>query len=280
MKRDLPPFAVVSLPALDLRRRPDHRSELRSQLLMGEHVRVLRSAVRGQWWRVENQTDAYSGWVRNWGLVGCSGQRARRWLVRARSRIVRLYAEVRTEPGRGAMVSPVFWNGRVISGRIRGRHRRVELPDGRRGWIAVDAMGSTRTRTRIVDRVRDLLGVPYLWGGRSPLGFDCSALTQQLFIEHGITLPRDAHDQYLATCRHRVSGPLESGDLMFFGSPQGRFSHVAVALGGGLYAHARGRVRINSIEPGNPLFDNELTPQLRASTRPPWPPSARRSRGS
>src|SRR5439155_16167958 len=93
--------AVVTLAALDLRRRPDHRSELRSQLLLGEVVRVLERSRDRQWWRVRNQSDGYAGWVRTWGLVPCSRARAQRWIERARGRMVRAYAEITSGRGSG-----------------------------------------------------------------------------------------------------------------------------------------------------------------------------------
>jgi hypothetical protein len=73
-----PAHGVVSLAALDLRPRPEHRSELRSQLLLGEVVRVVGVATGGAWWRVLNRSDGYDGWVRAWGVVGASAVRARR----------------------------------------------------------------------------------------------------------------------------------------------------------------------------------------------------------
>ena len=260
--------AVVALAALDVRRRPDHRSEMRSQLLMGETVQVLERTPN--WWRVRNRADRYEGWLRTWGIVPCSRARAERWLARARARVAVLYAEVRTEPGAGALVSPLFWNARVIAGRARGTHRPVELPDGRRGWVAADSLDGVvaSERPELAERIRQLLGVPYLWGGRTPMGFDCSALVQQVLGEQGIALPRDADQQFHATRPIPAGSAVLLGDLYFFGGRRGPMAHVAVALGRGLYAHARGRVRINSDDPSNAMYDKVLQDQLRAIHRP------------
>ena len=100
------------------------------------------------------------------------------------------------------------------------------------------------------------------------MGMDCSAFTQLLLSEQGIELPRDAEQQFKATRpleRDQVPRP---GDLLFFGPRRGRVGHVGVALGGGYYAHSRGRVRINSIEPDNILWDKELYEQSRGFRRP------------
>jgi len=265
--RALPGHGVITLATLDLRRRPDHRSELRSQLLMGETVRILGSSAGGRWWRIENRDDAYVGWVRAWGLVTAGAARAARWRRKARARVVVTHLELREAPGRGATVSPLFWNGRVIPRRRHGSAIEVELPDGRRGWGPAKGFGSGRSRPRLSARLRGLLGIPYLWGGRTPLGFDCSAFVQQLLAEQGIAVPRDA-DQQHRSCHAVRADRLRQGDLIFFGDRGRPRGHVGIVLGGGYYAHVRGWVRINSLDESNPLCDRELLDTVRGFGRP------------
>jgi hypothetical protein len=270
---------VVSIAALDLRKRPDHRSELRSQLLLGESVRTLGVSRDGSWWRVENRVDGYRGWIRVWGIVGSTAARARGWERRAKARVTVSYTEVRARRGGGSLVSPLFWNSRVIAGRGTGSFRPVELPDGRRGWVRSASLGTSRRGPRsIVDRVRELLGVPYLWGGRTPLGLDCSAFTQQVLAEQGIRIPRDALQQFRAVRRLSNHDEAREGDLFFFAPRSQPTSHVGLAVGGGYYAHARGRVMIGSLDPLNPLFDKALFDQFRGAGRPEkgWVPGRSR----
>ncbi len=269
-----PDHAVCSLSALDVRRRPDHRAELTSQLLLGEVVRVAGSVRRGAWWRVESLSDGYRGWVRNWGLVPASRARARVWLGKARARVAVPVAFARSGPGRGALVSPLYLNSRLIAGRSRGRYRPVELPDGRRGWVEAAALGGRRAGVTLEDRVLSLMGVPYLWGGRTPAGFDCSGFTQQVLAEQGVPLPRDAARQQSVS--RKLGGDEEPrlGDLIFFAGPGGSGRHVGIALGGGYFAHCRGYVRISSVDAGNPLCDSELIPQFRGWRRPLGPRNA------
>jgi cell wall-associated NlpC family hydrolase len=116
--------------------------------------------------------------------------------------------------------------------------------------------------------LRRFLGVPYLWGGRSPKGFDCSGLVQFAYGLHGLALPRDSDQQ--ARCGVPAEGP-EPGDLLFFGHE--RVTHVAFALSEGDYLHARGAVRCNSLRTESPLYDPDLA-ALWSDTRRVLPPVA------
>ena len=255
----VPRHGVVTLPVLDVRPEPAHAAELVSQLLMGETVAVRARSRDGGWLRIRNDADGYSGWVRAWGVVEASRARVATWRRRARGRIGVPMALVIAAPEKGATVSPVFFGCRLIAGRPRRGWAEVELPDARRGYVAAGALAGPRA-PRLEARVTSLLGSPYLWGGRSPAGYDCSAFVQQVLLEQGTSLPRDAREQ----CRRsrRLAEAERPGDLAFFRRPGEAPSHVGIALGGGYYAHCRGRVAIASIEPSNPLFDKDLKPQF------------------
>jgi cell wall-associated NlpC family hydrolase len=274
-----PTHGVVRLAALDLRPEPDHRAELGSQLWLGETVRLLTRTPRRGWWKVCSRSDGYEGWVRDWGLVTVSAARAARWRRRARAEVARLFVELRARPGAGMSVGPLFLGARVIPGRRSGAYRAVELPDARRGWLAPrDLRAAGEASADILGRVSSLLGTPYLWGGRTPAGLDCSAFTQIVLAEQGVRLPRDARQQFGA-CRPLAagSGP-RLGDLAFFARPGEPPSHVGIALGDGGFAHARGVVCLASLDPHNPLYDKELSGQFVGWFRP-RPGGSRRAAG-
>jgi cell wall-associated NlpC family hydrolase len=256
---------VARLPVVDLRRGPDHRAELVSQLLLGEPVQVLAAAAGGAWMRVRSLDDHYAGWARSWGLESRS---AAGWIERARHRIASLWVMGTRDPEGGPAVTSLLWRGRVELVARRGERSCVELPDGRRAWVAAESLTRLAVRTPLGAAASRLTGIPYLWGGRSVQGFDCSGLVQQLLADSGVSVPRDAHDQWRSCRALRGLGALERGDLIFFGRPRRRLSHVGLALGGGRFVHALGHVQLGHLDPRNPLYDSELMGLVRFAGRP------------
>jgi cell wall-associated NlpC family hydrolase len=265
MRSVRPAHGVVTLPVLDVRPEPSHAAGLVSQLLLGETVRLLGASRDGGWLRVQNDADDYSGWVRAWGIVQANSARVARWRRLATGRIHAPMAVVRVGRGTGATVSPAFFGGRLIAGRAARGFCAVELPDGRRGYLRASSLAGARAPA-LEQRIEVLMGSPYLWGGRSPAGYDCSAFVQQVLLEQGIRLPRDARDQ----CREsaKIDGEGRPGDLAFFRRPDEPASHVGISLGGGYFVHCRGRVQIASVDSDNPLYDKELKPQFMGWYRP------------
>ena len=266
---------MISQPVLDLRRAPDHTSELVSQLLLGEVVDVLAARDRGKWLKVRNRADGYGGWLRAWGAIEVAAPRAARWLARARHVVAETVVRLRASHDDSDM-APLPWQARVIVTSSSARRSRVELPDGRRGWVPrVSLRPAGKPPVDLFDRIRSLVGVPYLWGGRSASALDCSGFTQLVLAEQGVQLPRDAHDQFLAS---RALGSREDarlGDLVFFGKAGRGQAHVGIYLGSGLFVHARGQIGFNSLDPDNVLCDNELSRQYQGIGRPPrrWRPA-------
>jgi hypothetical protein len=150
---------------------------------------------------------------------------------------------------------------------------RVQYPDQRVGFVKRSECQPLKewieqvqpSATLVENYARDLMGVPYLWGGTSVKGMDCSGFTKSVYLMNGYIIPRDASQQIEAGVDVDKSlnmHDLAKGDLMFFGkratdSTKQRVTHVGIWLGDerGEFIHASGRVRISSIDPNSPNYD-------------------------
>lgn len=229
-----------------------------SQLVLGMRVELLSRA--GDWIRIRGE-DGYIGWVHNGYLQPGDDDWAYGW-ERATwgEPVVSLGSQLVDEDGRVLMRLP--WGARLL------RHTGAYLlPDGRSGQVAngevvdVDRLadwfpprGESIART-----ARRWFGAPYVWGGVTLNGVDCSGFTQAVMWMHGIALPRDSDLQAAASVGVEVPTQLQelrAGDLLFFAEEGARVSHVAIALGGSHIIHSalgNGGVDVNDLAGSTPL---------------------------
>lgn len=242
-----------------------------SQVVIGMRVELL--SRDGDWVRIRAE-DGYIGWIHDGALALGDDDWAFGWeRGTAGEAVVSLGAELADEEGR--VIARLPWGGRIVR-RAGGLH----LPDGRRGSIAhgeivdVDRLadwfpprGESVART-----ARRWFGAPYLWGGITLAGVDCSGFTQAVMWMHGIALPRDSDLQLRTGSNVDVSDGLaavRAGDLLYFAEPGRRINHVAIALGGSLIIHSalsNGGVDINDLNGAAPL-EAKLRAMLVAARR-------------
>jgi cell wall-associated NlpC family hydrolase len=164
----------------------------------------------------------------------------------------------------------------MVAGSTEGDWLAVQLADGRTGFVRASDLEkppSTRravSRDRLVATGMRFVGIPYLWGGSTPRGFDCSGLVQRIYRLQGVVLPRDSDQQARIGALKSVGSldDLAPGDLLFFGRAAQRITHVAMVLPDRLFLHAYGQVRVNSLDPENPHYLPDLA-RLWRLTRDP-----------
>lgn len=282
------PWALVNRPVEDLRRGPGLHSERVSQLRLGEAVRILEPGE--EWTRVYVLHDGYTGWVHTRALHPCSETEVQTYQAACTAIVSAVLAEARD--ANGALVQKIPFATQVCLREVRKGLAWIELPDGRL-WqvntadLTLPADRPTPSQEGIahaLEAIRRMTGVPYLWGGRTPYGFDCSGFAGTFYAFLGISIPRDADQQFAKG--QPVEGPLQPGDLVFFGeiSPEddipspdergyirkARITHVGISLGGEEFIHANGTdwgVSINSFDPSSPRYSRWLAQNYRGARR-------------
>jgi hypothetical protein len=261
-------YGIVKVSTADIRSRPGHQFEMVTQGLLGAVVRITGRAVGDGWLKVE-LPDGYRGWTRCWNLEILPKARAIDWEQEATAVVLAAGADVVTSRSAGSRrLRDLVLGCRVRAMGRRGAWKRVELPDGVRGWVRSGALGGERPATgaAIVNTARLFLGAPYLWGGVSPKGPDCSGLVQTSYAVHGIRLPRDVKDQ--RRCGEEVGrDALAAGDLLFFGSGRANLTHVGISTGGPGFIHAGCPVEEASLDPAAANYQRRRAPSLRLARR-------------
>jgi hypothetical protein len=253
------PWGLVNVSVGNIRFYSSYDSELVSQAPMGTPVKILRR--RGGWYLIQTP-DRYIGWITSEALVPLTQEEHAEWKSSPRLFYTAGTGSIFTESSLSRPVSDIVAGCIVeISGNT-GNGFIVRLPDGRSGFIPRDRGVSLESlneqeandRNRLVVNAESFLGIPYLWGGTSPKGFDCSGFTKTVYFLNGIILSRDASQQYQNGLRMRRDYPADSlkpGDLVFFGTSgrgRPRATHVGLYLGNSEFIHCSGMVKINSFD--------------------------------
>jgi gamma-D-glutamyl-L-lysine dipeptidyl-peptidase len=247
---------ICLLPIIPIRKEPNHRSEQTSQLIFGEQADVL--VQKDNWIEIKTLFDNYCGWID--------------------------INSVELKSNNHTVQNPVITTETITICEIEGHTfyltagSEISIPDSSLTFLSADKcfklispvpIIKEPSQSAILETALKFLDSPYLWGGRSVFGIDCSGFVQIVYKIHGMVLPRDASDQANAGTPVESMNEIVPGDLVFFDNKEGKITHVGIALNKKQIIHASVSVRIDNLDQKG-IFNmkrNEYTHSLRLIRR-------------
>lgn len=259
--------AVVNAPVCPILLSPGPEAPLADEALYGMVLEVLETPAPG--WRRVRTPYRYEGYAPAECLIS-DPRRAGSWAALPKKLVRRKNAaDVLPRPDLRARPRLTLPLGAVVAaaGESREGWQRVELADGSMGYLRAGVLADPPEdprslpeavlRARLVEAALRYRYAPYRWGGKTPLGIDCSGLVSMAYWLNGITIYRDARLEPGFDLVVIDPGEMKEGDAIFFPG------HVAMCLGGGRYLHATGKagddgVAVNSLDPADPDYRADL----------------------
>lgn len=261
-------YGIINLSVANIRSKPEHPEELSTQALMGMPVRILKE--KSGWYLIQTP-DEYLGWVDNDGIELYTLDEMIKWINSKKIIYTEFFGFVYSDKRFTKKISDIVAGCMVELIKANKNFFEVKLPDGRIGFIKKDEAklfddwikSLDFTAQSVINTSMQMIGFPYLWGGTSIKGFDCSGFVKTIFFLNGLILPRDANQQDVVGEEVPFDvelSELKPGDLIFFGRrasetrPE-RITHVGMYLGDKKFIHSSGRVRIDSFHKNHPDYN-------------------------
>lgn len=232
-------FGVCSLAAIPMRSEPSDRSEMVSQLLFGEHFEIIEE--QQNWIKVKCWFDDYEGWIDQKQSILLTEAEFQN-LSFFPSTITSAFFNELIDQDRRSLFIPI---GSTLPG-FTGNS--VFLSNTAFAFAGEAVMAGNFSKSNLMKLANLYANSPYLWGGRSPSGIDCSGFTQLVFKIMGIRISRDASQQAEKGEIIHFTEEILPGDLLFFDNEEGKIIHVGIALNEQNIVHASGKVRFDRFD--------------------------------
>ena len=269
-------WGLITLSVANMRSKPTHSSEMISQTIMGTPVRILKD---GDGWILIQTPDQYIGWTNKSAVQQLSKAEITGWRKAERLVFCGSNGNIYADRQISTILSDLVAGAIVVKKSEEHNVAQVILPDGRTGfvsmknWLNFDQWKDTVSLRgeQMISSGKCFMGFPYLWGGTSSKGMDCSGFVKTVCFLNGVILERDASQQI----RHGFKVDLTTGwdklmvgDLLFFGSKEPyRVTHVGMYMGNSEVIHESGSVHINSLDKTRSDYNDELSSSLVGARR-------------
>ena len=225
-------YGICHLSIVPIRTLPDDSTEMVSQLLYGEYFKVLES--RKKWSRIRVSYDNYEGWVAN------------NQITLIEENIFQKLNGTTNDSFSADIVSHVCGEGEMLLPILLGSV--ISTTEILNHSFEGDSIEGKSSKSNLVDTSLLYLKAPYLYGGKTPFGIDCSGFTQMVYKINGYRLKRDAEEQSKQGEALSFIEESEPGDLAFFDNNEGIIDHVGIILKDNYIIHAFGHVRIDRLD--------------------------------
>jgi hypothetical protein len=228
-------YGICSLAIVPMRRESNDRSEQVSQLLFGEIFEILEQTQK--WTFIKLHFDGYEGWIDSKQFLQITEFQ---------------YLKLTNEPliFNGDLIEYVASENSLIPITLGATLNFLHFSEINVQNYIFDGLKKSgiQPKNHLLQTAYLYLNAPYLWGGKSPLGIDCSGFTQMVYKMNGYKIPRDAFQQANIGESLSFIEECEPGDLAFFDNEEGKIIHVGILLSDYKIIHASGHVRIDSID--------------------------------